>query len=296
MFRLGYSTLVVGVLLALLLSNVRAVAQQQERRIVVVGGALTEIVYALGEQADVVGVDTTSQWPSATKALPNVGYQRALSAEGVASLTPSLMLVSDDAGPPGVLQRLRESGMRIETVAYKDTEDGLVRKVLHVSRVLGVPQRGAQLAGELARLMDLQAERVATFSSRPRAAFLLSVGKGNHLATGTDTTADAFIRLAGGVNALGGYSGYKPVNAEAMIEAAPEVLLTTADSLEQVGGVDGLLALPGVAATPAGRSRRIIALDGLYLLGFGPRTPQALAELTDRLHAHRVADSRVDTP
>ncbi len=293
MLRFGYSTLVVGMVLVVLLSNVRAAAQDQSQRIIVVGGALTEIVYALGAQADVVGVDTTSQWPVAVRALPNVGYQRALSAEGVASLTPSLLLVSDDAGPPTVLQRLRESGLHIETVSYADSEDGLVRKVLHISRVLGMPQRGAQLAGELARLMQLQAKRVATFNDRPRAAFLLSVGKGNHLATGVDTTADAFIRLAGGVNVLAGYRGYKPVNAEAMIEAAPEVLVTTTESLEQIGGTRGLLALPGVAATPAGRSGRIVTIDGIHLLGFGPRTPQALAELTDRLHPNRVADTQV---
>lgn len=299
MLKLSYSTFFVGALLLVLLSNVRAAdpspASTHDRRIIVVGGALTEIVYALGQQRDIVAVDTTSQWPAEVKALPDIGYQRALSTEGIASLSPTLVLVSDEAGPPTVLRQLRDSGLRIETITYEDSEEGLIQKVLRVGELLDVPQRGAQLAGELARLMQVQAKRVVGLVDKPRVAFLLSVGKGSNLAAGSETTADAVIRLAGGINVLSTYRGYKPVNAEAIVQAAPDILLTTQQTLEHAAGIDGLLALPGVAATPAGKSRRVVTMDAVFLLGFGPRTPQALAELTDKLHGNRVAGTQSPT-
>jgi iron complex transport system substrate-binding protein len=284
MLRLTWSTLVVAALLAMLMFHPPPATAAPADRIVVVGGALTEIVHALGDGGRVVGVDTGSRWPAEAAALPRVGYQRALAAEGVLSLMPDLVLVNDAAGPATVLQQIRDAGVRVEVVAADDSLAGLLSRVHDVGRLLSREAEGERLAGRLEREMAALAERVARFEQRPRVAFLLSVGRGSNLAGGRETAADAAIRLAGGHNALAAYEGYKPLNAEAMIAAAPDVLLTTQRSLEQVGGVEGLLDLPGVALTPAARSARIEAMDALLLLGFGPRTPSALAELASRLH------------
>jgi iron complex transport system substrate-binding protein len=254
------------------------------QRIVVVGGALTEIVYALGAEHRVVGVDTTSSWPPAAEALPEVGYQRSLSAEGVLSLGPDLVLAGRSAGPVTVLEQIRGSGMRVHLLESEDSPEGLLAKIEAVGQVLALEPEAARLAQGLDTQMTALAARLATLNERPRVAFLLNVGRGAPLASGHDTAADAVIRLAGGVNALSGYRGYKPVNAEAMIAAAPDVLLTTERTLDLVGGAAGMLELPGIALTPAGRAQRIEAMDALYLLGFGPRTPQALDELARRLH------------
>lgn len=290
MLRLTFSTLVVSGLLALLLMvGTASVQAAQAERLVVVGGALTEIVYALGDGSRIVGVDTTSLWPQEATKLPQVGYQRSLAAEGILALSPDLLIVTDDAGPPSVLQQIRAAGVRLEIIASEQSLAGLLSKVERVAAILGRQQVGAQLADRLRAEMDTLARQVAQSRDRPRVAFLLSAGRGANLASGRDTAADAAIRLAGGINALDGYSGYKPVNAEAMIAAAPAVLLTTQRSLDELGGIEKLLALPGVALTPAAGTRRIEAMDALFLLGFGPRTPAALRDLAARLRPAPVA-------
>ena len=294
-FRLAYSTFVVGYLGAVLMfSAFPADAaptphRAQAQRIVVVGGALTEIVYELGAGGRVVGVDTTSLWPQQATRLPQVGYQRSLAAEGILSLAPDLVLATGEAGPSAVLQQIRDAGVRLEVVATAKSPEGLLHKVRRVAQLVGRVAEGERLRARLQGEMRQLAEQVAGYPHRPAVAFLLSVGRGGNLASGSGTAADAAVVLAGGRNALAAYQGYKPVNAEAMIAARPEVLMTTHRSLQQIGGIDGLLGLPGVAQTPAARAGRIEAMDALLLLGFGPRTPAALRELAERLHSGRVA-------
>ncbi len=296
MLRLTLSAAIVSLFLAVLLFGSMAAkgavdqrsAATPATRLVVVGGALTEIVYVLGEGHRVIGVDTTSVWPPAATQLPQVGYQRTLAAEGVLSLRPDLVLVSDDAGPPAVLAQIREAGVPMVIIDTEDSPKGLLDKITQVAALVGQPADGERLATRLRAEMEALAQQVAQVSDRPRVAFLLSAGRGVNLAAGRDTAAHAAIELAGGRNALADYSGYKPVNPEAMIAAAPEVLMTTQRTLDELGGVDGLLALPGAALTPAADAQRIEAMDALFLLGFGPRTPAALRELAARLHPSRI--------
>jgi iron complex transport system substrate-binding protein len=142
-----------------------------------------------------------------------------------------------------------------------------------------------RLLGQLrADLAQLQAD-IAVVPAHPRVLFLLSAGRGAPLAAGADTAADGMIRLAGARNVIATRS-YRPISAEALLLAAPEIIVTTADTLAGVGGIDGLLAQPGMAATPAGRARRVAAFDALYLLGFGPRLPQALRDLAMTVHSN----------
>ena len=293
MLRLMHSTLVVAFMLMMLLFGIRSVdaVDEPSQRLVVVGGALTEIVFHLGAGDRVVGVDTTSQWPVAASALPKVGYQRSLAAEGVLSLRPDLVLLTEAAGPPAVLQQIRAAGVTVESIETEDSIEGLVEKVQRVAALIGREVEGESLVAQLREDMQSLHRQLAGVEQGPRVAFLLSVGRGNTLASGRDTSADAAVVLAGGVNALSAYSGYKPLNAEAMIAAAPDVLLTTERTLEQIGGKEKLMRLPGVAQTPAGRAGRIEAMDGLFLLGFGPRTPAALRELASRLHSIDIAST-----
>jgi iron complex transport system substrate-binding protein len=114
--------------------------------------------------------------------------------------------------------------------------------------------------------------------------FLLSIGDGAPLAAGLGTSAAGIIALAGGENAIDGFEGYKPLTPEAAATAAPDVLLVTTRTLEALGGPQAVLARPEIAATKAGRDGRLVALDGLLLLGFGPRTPEAIRALASALH------------
>lgn len=270
--------------LALPMAEVRAAPT---RRVVSVGGAITEIVYALDGEGELVGVDTTSLYPAAARALPSVGYARALSAEGVLSLTPTLLLVTREAGPPAVMAQLRGAGVPVETVDIAHRFDGVVGAVRRVATLIGRDEQGRVLATQLEQQWATTQRHVQVRrrgQPAPRVLFVLSHSPAQVRIAGRDTAADAVITLAGGANAFGEVSGYKPLSPEAAIAAAPTHILTTDQGLQAAGGVDGMLRAPGLAATPAGRTRRVLTLDALLLLGFGPRLPQAVAQLADALY------------
>ncbi|MBV8045935.1 MAG: ABC transporter substrate-binding protein [Paludibacterium sp.] len=258
-------------------------------RLICVGGALTEIVYALGGERLLVGVDTTSRYPAAAQKLPSVGYARTLSAEGLLSLAPTAVLASEDAGPPAVLRTVAAAGVPVHVLAANHRYEGLLSRVAQVGRLTGLDAPAARLAATLSRDWQALQARLAQTPPPPRVLFILATTPGQWLVAGGDTAADAMLRYAGAVNALSGFNGYKPLSAEAVVAARPDALLLTDQGLAAAGGIDGILHLPGVAQTPAGKKRRVLAQDALQLLGFGPRLPQAVAQLAERLRAEPPA-------
>jgi iron complex transport system substrate-binding protein len=254
-------------------------------RIVSVGGSLTEIVYAVGAQQQLVAVDTTSLFPQEATKLPKVGYMRQLSAEGVLSMNPGVVLTTTDAGPPNVIQQLKDAGIKLMTAPSSDhTIDELRNKIRMVGQATGKATEAQSLDARVMRdYSDAQAY-VAQQKSKPRVLFILATSSsGSASVAGDQTAAQALIQLAGGVNALSGFKGYRPMTAEAVIAAAPDVIVLTQQGLTAIGGVEKLLAAPGLALTPAGKARKVVAMDALYLLGFGPRLPQAMRELAERI-------------
>lgn len=267
-----------------LLATPTAAQAEQPERIVSIGGAVTEIVYLLGGGGALVAVDSTSLYPAAARALPDVGYMRQLAAEPILALRPSLVLAVEDSGPPAVLDQLRAAGVRLVEVPDPPSIDGVLQKIAVVAEAIGRPDEGERLRATLATQLRTLSAAVAGTAERPSVLFLLSIGTGAPLAAGRETAADGIIALAGGRNAVDGFAGYKPLSAEATVAAAPDVILLTAQGLESLGGEAGLLKLPDIAQTPAARNGRIFAYDGLLLLGFGPRTGTAIRQLAERLH------------
>lgn len=253
-------------------------------RLVSVGGALTEIVHALGAQDRLVGVDSTSVHPAAAMELPDVGYLRTLPAEGVLSLAPTLVIAEDDAGPAAALDQIRMTGTELVIVPDDHTIEGVATKIATVAGLLECTQEGEAMIADLRRGADALAAAVAGLESRPRVMFLLNIGQGAPMGGGAQTSADGIIALAGGTNALAAIEGFKPVSAEATIAARPDVILMARTSVESLGGREAVLALPQIALTQAGRNERLVVMDGLLLLGFGPRTVQAARELAEALH------------
>jgi iron complex transport system substrate-binding protein len=259
-------------------------AARADERIVSAAGAITEIVHALGAGDRLVAVDTTSLYPPAVQALPKVGYMRTLSAEGVLSARPTLVLLSSDAGPPQVLDQLRSAGVKLAVIEDSHDAAGVPVKIRAVAAALGMRDRGEALARSVTDTFAAIEQVVAKVPRRPRVLFVLSTGRGAPMAAGQNTAADAMIRLAGGDNAVHGYNGYKPLSSEAATAAAPEIVLAMQQTVEQAGGADAFMAQLQLGGTPAGRARRLVALDGTYLLGFGPRAPMAVAELARAIH------------
>ena len=252
-------------------------------RIVTAGPALTEIVYALGMGEMLVGVDLSSQFPPATKALPRVGYHRQLAAEGILALRPTLVLVTEESGPPVALEHLRQSGVEVVVVAAEKSVVVTVSKIRQVAKVIGRVDAGEECVETLRRALKRSGERIEAQGKKPRVLFVYATGSGAMMVSGQDTAASNMIALAGGTNVVTAYTGYRPLTAEAMIAAAPDVIVLPTRALAMRGGVAGVLSAPGVALTPAGHSKTIVGIDDVLVLGFGPRLPQAIDTLREAM-------------
>lgn len=259
-------------------------------RLVTVSGGITEVVYALGAQDQLVGTDTTSLYPLAAQSTPKVGYMRQLSAEGLLALRPDVLVSTTDAGPPVVLDQIRGAGVRVELVAIDHTWDEVRRKVAAVGRATGRVSDALALEQSLDERWSAVTRQVrAKAGARPpRVLFVLS-HTGSPLVSGQATAADAMLRFAGARNALDSFKGYRPMTAESMAIAAPDVILMTTQGLEAVGGADKFWQRPELALTPAWRQRQaghsLVHLDALELLGFGPRMPDVVERLHRQLSA-----------
>jgi iron complex transport system substrate-binding protein len=253
-------------------------------RIVVAGGSLTEILYDLGEQDRIVGVDTTSNYPADAARFPSIGYVRALSAEGVLSLGPTLILGEDDTGPPNVVDQLESVGVSFVTVPEDHSPEGIVDKVRCVGTVIGAGATAeALIADRLAPAAERSRVRMQAEGPRPRGMVVLGIRDGSPLVAGTETSGDGLLRMAGGENVFGDVRGWKPISPEAMALAAPEFIVIPERGVEGAGGIDVLLAHPTLALTPAARERRVFTMDGMTMLGFGPRTLEAAERLADAI-------------
>jgi iron complex transport system substrate-binding protein len=262
----------------------RPVVIRDNSRIVSIGGAITEILYALGLEDRVVAIDSTSfHPPQALREKPNVGYMRALSPEGVLGLNPSLILATEDSGPKEAIAVLRTAGIPFVLVPDKYTGKSILEKIEIVAAAAGNPERGACLAKAVAADLDSLAQLRAQVDQPRKVTFLLSFVNDRAMVAGRATAADGIIRLAGATNAILDYQGYKPISDEAIIAAQPDFVLAMRRDSHPLDART-VFAHPGFALTPAAKQQGFIAMNGLYLLGFGPRTALAARDLAATLH------------
>ncbi len=273
-------------LLTMLAATTPAAVSQSPDRLLTIGGSVTEIVHALGEGERLVGRDTTSTYPPQVQALPDVGYMRALSPEGVLSVRPDLVIAEDGAGPPEAIDVVRKAGIAYVPVPDATDRAGIIDKILTIGAALGDESDAEALAASVdADLRATEAKAAAIPPERrKRVLFVLSNQGGRIMAGGANTAAEGIIRLAGGVNAVDGFDGYKPLTDEAITRAAPDLILMMARSGDHAPAEADLLTHPAIATTPAAATGALVRMDGLYLLGFGPRTAQAAADLAAMLY------------
>jgi iron complex transport system substrate-binding protein len=264
-----------------------ATAFSDKSRIVAIGGAVTEIVFALGEQDHLVARDSTSTWPQAAVALPDVGYMRALSPEGVLSVDPSGILALQGSGPKETVEVLKKASVPYVEVPETYDHEGILERIRVVGTALGVEDKAAALMAETDGRLKAAEARTAGIGKRKRVLFILSMQGGKILAAGRDTAANGIVQLAGAVNAIDGYSGYKQLSDEAVVTAAPDVILMM-DHAGPAVPDEVLFANAAIGQTPAGAARKVIRMDGGYLLGFGPRTASAISDLAGALYGQGV--------
>ncbi|WP_163271934.1 heme/hemin ABC transporter substrate-binding protein [Chelativorans alearense] len=259
-------------------------------RLVSIGGSLTEIVYALGEEERLVARDSTGTFPPEAQDLPDVGYMRAISPEGVLSVTPSAILALEGSGPPEAMEVLEKASVPLVVVPETFDRQGILRKIRFVGAALGAREKADALAATVERDIET-AERLTDGVAEPkRVLFILSMQGGRIMASGKGTAADGIIAMAGGVNAVDGFPGYKQVSEEAVAEARPDVILMMDRGGDHGAADEELFSHPAIAPTPAARDRAVVRMDGGYLLGFGPRTASAIRDLAAALYGPPAAN------
>ena len=271
-------------LVALLLVNPRAHASELPQRWVSAGGALSEWVAALGGESKLVGVDTTSQHPESLKALPSIGYQRQLSAEGILSLRPQVLVGTEEMGPPPVLAQIRSAGVQVEMFSAQPDLPTLKGNLQHLGKLLGSEPRADELfAGYEQALVQQKTwlTKAQAGQKAPGVLLLLGHAGGKPLIAGKDTAADWMLQQAGGHN-LASHSGYKPFSVESLAGLSPDVLVFADRALTGDAARAALFKEnPILASTPAAKHGRVIELDPTLLVGgLGPRLPQSLVELS----------------
>lgn len=255
-------------------------------RIVALNGDLTETIFSLGAGSRVVGVDLTTTYPPEAVRLPAVGLGRTLVAEEVLALNPTLVLGDTQIGPQSSIDQIRNAGVPVVILDAQVTLDGVIRKIRTVGGILGLEPAADSLAVSVQADIDAALERASKATTTPRVAYVYVRGPETLLMFGNGMPTHFLIEAAAGIDALGeaGVTFALPLNSETLVTAAPDILITPTAGFEIIGGLESFLNLPGVADTPAGRSRTVLTFDEALLLGMGPRIGIALADLIGGIH------------
>ncbi|MEM7082043.1 MAG: ABC transporter substrate-binding protein [Pseudomonadota bacterium] len=289
--KLPIKPLVAFLLVAMTFSQ-SATAQE---RVVSIGGDVTEIIYALGESDRLVAVDSTSLYPPDALARPKVGYVRQLSAEGVLSVEPDLIVISGAAGPEPVLVQIRETGVDMLEMETEYTIDSIFTKIERIAAVLDVEEKGLALKQKIAADWAEAESKIDALAMRPVVLFFSTVRDGTPTAAGTDTAAHAVIELIGGTNPFDQQIGYKPLSFESAVVADPDVILIMDHVLKRMGGLEKVASHPALALTSAAKNGMIIGVDAPPVMQFSPRTPGAVAKLAAEISAKLPAPENAPT-
>jgi iron complex transport system substrate-binding protein len=263
----------------------RRVNVQDTSRIVSIGGAVTEILYALGLDKKIVAIDTTSLYPPrAAGEKKSVGYMRQLSPEGVLGLAPSLIVTIEGAGPKETMTILQSAGISMVVAPDHFTGEGIVEKIALIARATDSAARGRCVIERVQADLTALGAMKRIIARPKRVLFVLSFVSGRAMVAGRNTAADGIIRLAGATNAITEYEGYKPINDEAVVAARPDVVLVMERSSGQNLTSEAVFTHPAFGATPAAANKAFVSMDGLYLLGFGPRSARAARDLAASIY------------
>jgi len=259
-------------------------------RLVSIGGSLTEIVFELGKEDSLVGRDSTSMFPPEATELPDVGYMRQLAPEGVLSVAPTSILMLEGSGPPEALDVLQKASVPIVLVPETFDREGILRKIHFTGAALGEEEKADELAEKVSRDIEDAEKLTADITEPKRVLFILSMQGGRVLASGANTAANGVIEMAGGVNVIQEFEGYKQISDEVLTKVQPDVILMMNRSEQLDTHNAEIMANPALAATPAAVNGKIVRMDGGYLLGFGPRTGEAVRDLATELYGEQVAN------
>lgn len=261
---------------------------QNSERIITAGSAITETVCALGNCDMIIASDRTSLYPAEIQNLPSIGYRSGINAEGILSLKPTLIIAEKDYVDEAVLKQLSGTGVKLVIVDRKLTFDDTRKFIRQIATVLNKETEGDRLISKIESELSDVRTLLEKKGSAPRVVCIYNRGTATISAGGRDTFAE-ILKYAGADNAFKDLEGYKSLNTEALIAANPDYLLMVSTGLESVGGIEGVLKIPGIALTTAGKKKQIISIESLKLTNFGPRLGEAVKELALKLHPELAA-------
>lgn len=249
-------------------------------RIVSANGTLSEILVGLGLEKQIVGVDVTSTFPASLEKLPKIGHNRTIAAEGILALNPDVIIYTNQSMlSPAVVKQLNSSGKKLVEFKHEYSKEGAIKLI----REVGTYFNAQAQAEKMVKALQTDLAKIPAPANPKKLLFIYARGTGTLMVSGTGTSLDKMFALAGHRNAVSGFTDFKPLTAESLIAANPDVLVLFSSGLESLEGMDGLLKVPGVANTNAGKNRKIVTMDGQFLTGFGPRVGKAAIELAQKV-------------
>jgi len=252
-------------------------------KIVSLNGAVSEILVDLGFEDNIVGVDVASTYPASLQEKPKVGHSRQIAAEGVLALGPDVVIATSNDVKPELAEQIRNTGVKLFLFDHTYSPEGTKELIRSMADSLGRKAKGdsiiAVMEADLAKV-----EAIKKAEPKPKVLFIYARGTGTMMVAGKDTQVEKIIELAGGVNAVNDFTDFKPLTAEALVAANPDVILLFDSGLSSLGGIDGLLEVQGIKQTNAGKNRKVVEMDGQFLTGFSQRLGKAVLELAEKIH------------
>lgn len=266
----------------LLLLIIMVGSLQAQKRIVCLGGTVSEIVYELGVGDQIVGVDVSSIYPPSLLKVPKVGYWKRVSAEGILALKPTHVVGMYDAGPDEALKQLEAAGVKVLRIKENFSHDGAMENVKSIAAFIGKKDAGQLMINDMEMKNSEIDYQNITEPTDAKVLFLYVRGAKVFLAGGQSTPADAMISLSGANNIASDLNGWTPVSSEFFVNAEPDLLILPASGLESLGGIEKLKTLPGISSLKAVQNNNVIVVDDNAFLGFGPRMYEELSKLKDK--------------
>lgn len=246
-----------------------------QERILSIGGDVTEIIYALNAEKDLIGRDSTSIIPEQAKKLPDVGYMRNLNTEGILALKPTRIIATQAAQPTVVLEQVKAAGVKVDHVPLQYTVESVTEKIKTVGKLVGKEQQAVALADKFVK----EIEAIDNSPKDVKVLFILSRSGTSQMVAGTNTAPDTAIKLVGAKNAMASSVRYVPISQEGVIAANPDLIVVSSLSIKNLGSLDKLWELPGVAYTNAGKKKQVVVVDDIAFLAFGLTIPAELQKM-----------------
>ena len=277
---------IIYLILLLSISNAYAICEQSMSRskIVVAGGSITEIVYFLGMEDKLVGVDITSNFPKEAKKLKSIGYLRNLSIEGILSLSPGLVLAEEDIGPPIIINQLRKTSIDLRIIKEKNNLNGIRNKIMCISKILNTSLDENEDFIEFENKLHMVRKLKKINSEKIKKILLILMMRGaSPVVAGKNTSGQGFIDMIGHENSMNDLNGWKPVSSEEIIKKNPDYIIITKRAFKNFSSLDQFLSIPGISSTLAAKKKNIIVKDGMSMLGFGPRTINVALDIDKKI-------------